>query len=459
VRRMIRAAAAVLAGLVLALPTAVPAEATPGPNNEEWWFDSMAIQQVAWPHTEGKGVTVAVLDTGVNASLPEFRGGVVLPGINLKGGGGDGRQDGDPQNGHGTGMASLIAAQGGGPNGWVGVAPGAKILPIKVNIGDWVTTPKAIHYAVDHKAKIISISQGSAAVGQSNGCPQEIQDAVIYAAQHDVVILAAAGNSGDGLNEPEYPSGCPGVVGVGAFDHNGDPWKQTQRQSYVAVSGPGAQVSSLGKDGRLYHYGNGTSQATAIAAGAVALIRAKFPNESARRIVQRIIATATDVGLPGRDDQLGYGAVSLRHAMTANVPSSAPNPVYERLDKVLAAQKKQPSAEREPAASGKTSSSHSSVLLVVGGVVVLVVILLVVFLISRSRRRPSGRVGQAPVASGYGQYPQHGAPPSFGPPHPQGSPPNHAFPPNASPPRIGGQPSFEPPRDPGPPPEQRSRPW
>jgi type VII secretion-associated serine protease mycosin len=447
---MIRAATAVLAGFVLAMPASIPAEAAPGPNTEEWWFDSMAIQQVAWPHTEGKRVTVAVLDTGVNASLPEFRGGVVLPGADFKGGGGDGRQDTDPNTGHGTGMASLIAAQGGGSSGWVGVAPEAKILPIAVDMGS-DSAPKAIRYAVDHKAKVISISQGDAAVGQPNDCPPNIQDAITYAAQHDVVVLAAAGNAGDGLNDVEYPGSCPGVVAVGAFDHNGDPWEGTQRQSYVSVAGPGAQVGSLGKDGRLYHYGNGTSQATAIAAGAVALIRAKYPDESARKIVQRIIATATDLGPPGRDDRMGYGAVSLRRAMTASVPSSAPNPVYERLDKVIAAQKKQPGSASEPASSKKKSSSNSSTLLLVGGVAVLIVIVLVVFLISRSRRRPSGPADQTPFSPGYGQYPGQGPPPSFGPPYPQGSPP----PPNAGPPYAGGPPTFEPPRNPGPPPEQR----
>jgi subtilisin family serine protease len=451
---MIRVAAAVLAGLALAMSASIPAEATPKPNNEEWWFDSMSIQQVAWPYTEGKGVTVAVLDTGVNASLPEFRGGVVLPGINLKGGGGDGRKDADTQDGHGTGMASLIAAQGG-PSGMVGVAPGAKILPINVNIADWVTTPKAIHYAVDHKAKVISISQGSAAIGQPNGCPPEIQEAVIYAAQHDVVILAAAGNSGDGMNVPEYPSGCPGVVAVGAFDHNGDPWGRTQRQSYVAVSAPGAQVSSLGKDGRLYHYGNGTSQATAIAAGEVALIRARFPNESARQIVQRIIASATDVGPPGRDDQLGYGAVSLRHAWAASVPSDASNPVYERLDQVLAAQKKEAGSAREPATSGRKGSSNSSALLLVAGTVVLVVIVLVVFLISRSRRGSPGQAGQASFSSGYGQYPEQGPPLSVGPPCQQGLGPNQAPLPNPGL-YAGGRPTFGPPGNQGAPPERRS---
>jgi type VII secretion-associated serine protease mycosin len=451
---MIRAAA-VLAGFVLAMPASIPAEAAPGPNNEEWWFDSLAVQQVAWPHTKGNGVTVAVLDTGVNASLPDFRGGVVIPGADFRdGGSGDGRRDTDTGSGHGTAMASLIAAQGSGPSGWVGVAPEAKILPITINIAS-DSTPRAIRYAVDHHAKVISISQGSPAVGQPNGCPPNVQEAVTYAAQHDVVILAASGNSGGALNAPEYPSGCPGVVAVGAFDHNGDPWAETQRQSYVAVSGPGAQVGGVGKDGRLYHYGNGTSQATAIDAGAVALIRARFPKESARQIVQRIIATATDVGPHGRDDQLGYGAVSLRRAMTANVPSSAPNPVYERLDKVLAAQKKQPGSAGQPATSGKKSSSNSTLFLIIGAVV-LVVIVLVVFLIYRSRRRPPGQAGQAPFSPGYGQYPEQGPPPSFGPPYSQGPGPDQAPQPNPGAPHAGGRPTFGPPGNPGAPPERRS---
>jgi type VII secretion-associated serine protease mycosin len=452
VRRTIRAATAVLAGFVLAMPASIPAEATPGPNNEEWWFDSMAIQQVAWPHTEGRGVTVAVLDTGVNASLPEFRGGVVLPGADFIGGG-DGRRDTDPNTGHGTGMASLIAAQGGGPSGWVGVSPAAKILPVVVDMGS-DSAPKAIRYAVDHKAKVISIAQGDAAIGQPNDCPPNIQEAVTYAAQHDVVILAAAGNSGDSINDVEYPGSCPGVVAVGAFDHNGNPWNRTQRQSYVSVAGAGAQVGSLGKDGRLYHYGNGTSQATAIAAGAVALIRAKYPDESARQIVQRIIATATDLGPSGKDDQLGYGAVSLRRAMTANVTSSAPNPVYERLDKVLA-QKKQPGSAGEPAASEKRSS-NSTLLLIIGAVVLVVMVLVAFFLTFRSRRRSPGQAGQPSFPPGYGQHPEQGPPPSFGPSYPQGPGPNQAPQPDPGPPHTGGRATFGRPGNPEAPPEWRS---
>ncbi len=213
---------------------------------------------------------------------------------------------------------------------------------------------------------------------------------------------------------------------MGAFDHNGNAVVGHPAAELCLRRGPGAQVGSVGKDGRLYHYGNGTSQATAIAAGAVALFRAKFPNESARQIVQRVIATATDLGESGKDDTTGYGAVSLRRGMTANVPSSAPNPVYERLDKVLAAQKKDSGSGDQPAASEKKSSSNSLVFLVIGGLVALVVIVLVIVLISRGRRRPQQPVGRAPYPPGYDPYSQQGPPSSFGPPNhgppPQGPP-------------------------------------
>jgi type VII secretion-associated serine protease mycosin len=426
-----------VASIVLAVPMAIPASAMPAPNNEEWWFDSFAIETKVWPQAKGSGVTVALIDSGVNASLPELRG-VVLPGTNVVGGSDDGRIDSDTDQGHGTAMANLIAAQGGGTAGWLGIAPGAKILPIGDRGG--MSSPslsQGIRYAADHGAKVLNISQSAPATADDvNNCPSNVQDAVAYAVKHDVVILAAAGNDGDSGNMAEYPAGCPGVIAVGAYDHLGNAWKSTQRQDYVSIGGPGVGVGSIGGDGRLYHNGEGTSQATALSSGAVALIRSKFPHESAKQIVQRIFATLTDVGPPGKDNQTGYGGININRAMTRSVPSNAPNPVYDRLDKALAAQAKNPSSKSTPATSSKKSSSNSSMLLLVGGVIVLVAIVIVIFLISRSRRRPSQPRGQAPFSSAYGQHPQEGPPPSFGPPRNQGPPPGDAFrpPPNEGPP-------------------------
>jgi type VII secretion-associated serine protease mycosin len=396
--------------IVLATPMATPASAMPAPNEQEWWFDSFDIETKVWPQAKGNGVTVALIDSGVNASLPELRG-VVLPGTDVTGNGGDGRTDSDPDQGHGTGMANLIAAQGGGSAGWLGIAPEARILPI--SDGGNITTDRlarAIRYAADHGAKVINISQ--ATPSGSDPCTAEIQNAVTYAVKHDAVILAGAGNSGDGANLAQDPADCPGVIAVGAYDHLGNAWRSTQRQDYVAIGGPGAGVGSIGKDGRLYQYGAGTSQATALSSGAVALIRSKFPNESAKQIVQRIFATLADVGPPGKDNQTGYGAISLRKALTRSVPSNAPNPVYDRLDKALAAQAKNPSSASTPATSSKNSSSNSSMFLLVGGVIVLVAIVLMIFLISRSRRRPSQPAEQAPFSPAYGRPPQEGPPPS-----------------------------------------------
>ncbi|MGW4772293.1 S8 family serine peptidase [Nocardia sp. NPDC004278] len=377
-------------------PLGSPAEATPGPHSEEWWFDSFAIESIVWPLTKGAGVTVAVLDTGVNADLPEFNG-VVLPGADFNGTGTDGRQDTDPESGHGTGMASLIAAQGGGPTNWVGIAPEARIL----SVVDRETSPdveaRSIRYAVDHGAKVVSMSHADIATAYPDHCPPQVLDAVAYAAKKDAVLVASAGNDGDGGNDPQYPAACPGVVAVGAYDHQGDPWEKTQRQDYVTVAGPGVDVGSIGKDGRLYHHGYGTSQATALVAGAVALIRSKFPDESARRIVQRITATVTDVGPSGRDDQTGYGALSLRNALRQSVPTTAPNPVYERLDKALAAQGTTPSAgPSAPAASHTNGSSPLSTVVTFVVVFATIILGIVIAAVIKSRRRPPSRVTPTP---------------------------------------------------------------
>ena len=412
-RRPTRLAAAVLTGMTLTLTPPIHAEATPAPNHEEWWFDSMAIEQ-AWHYTKGKGVTIAVLDTGVNARLPEFRGDVLLPGIDFDQGKPEGHTDIDTQSGHGTGMMSLIAGQGGGRSGMVGVAPEAKILPITVHIHS-DNGSKAIRYAVDHHANIISISQGSGGADNfyANHCRTDIQDAVTYALHHDVIVVAAAGNSGDLTNLPEYPGTCPGVIAVGAYDHNGTPWVSTQHQPYVALAAPGHQVSSLGKDGRLYHYGSGTSQATAITAGALALFRARFPHDSAQRIIQRATATATDLGPPGKDDRMGYGAISLRHGLTTNVPTNAPNPVIDRFNTALAANKRAAAtADAEPTPQPAHSRAASPlVTLGLGGLVVLALAAIAIVVISRDRRRRPPK--PEPYPAGDGPHPPQSPPPPF----------------------------------------------
>ncbi|MFB4317480.1 S8 family serine peptidase [Actinomadura sp. 21ATH] len=437
-RRLIRfASAASAVALATAPATAVPASAASAASASaaapvsarQWWFDTWAIESLVWPKTKGAGVTVAVLDGGVETRLPEFRGGVV-PGKAFRIGG-DGGTDTDDAGefGHGTGMASLIAARGG-RTGFMGVAPEAKIMPLATpGISD-SSSPEAIRYAADHGAKIISISLGSTAGSYPHQCPPELLQAVGYAAQKDVIIVAAAGNEGASGNRPSFPGSCPGVVAIGAMDNRGQAWASTQRQDYVTLSAPGVNIAALSQDGRVWPNGNGTSHATALAAGAFALLRSEFPQKSAREIVQLATNTAKDFGPSGKDDRFGYGTLSLRTALTRQVPASAPNPVYERLDAALAQTKKRPAkAGGGDTAAEEGSSGMSPLLLVGGGVVVVGAVALVAFLFLRRGKSAGSRApaGSAPPP-GFGGPAGPNAPGPFAPGAPQPPAPGAAAP-------------------------------
>jgi type VII secretion-associated serine protease mycosin len=334
--RCVVAAVAALAVMVL---SAVPAGATPKPRVDEWWFAPWAVKDI-WKTTRGAGVTVAVLDSGVNAQLPELYG-AVLRGGDVTGKGTDGRTDFDKKNdGHGTAMSVLIAGRGRGTTGFVGIAPEAKILPIRTtHTGGVINSPQVIsdgiRYATDHGAKVINVSLGVDADQEVNECPARVQQAIAHAIQHDVVIVAAAGNEGNSTDLPQYPASCAGVLAVGAIDKYAEPWKNTQRQDYVTVAAPGIQVGWVGQSGTYYPKTWGSSASSALTSGGVALIRAANPQMSAREVVQRITATAKDVGEPGRDSTTGYGVVRIYRAMMKNeyaVAANAPNPVFQRFD-------------------------------------------------------------------------------------------------------------------------------
>lgn len=423
-RRLMRFASA---GLAVSLALAPVASAQASPLSErQWWFDSRAIEELVWPKTKGAGVTVAVIDSGVQADLPDLRD-AVLPGTDMTGGGSDGRrdtQDGAGDFGHGTAMASLIASRGT-KTGFTGLAPRAKILPIVApGVGSTTTAP-AIRYAADHGAKVISISQGSPAGSYPHQCPPAVLEAVKHAAEKDAIVVAAAGNEGDSTNEPSYPASCPGVVAVGAFDNQGQAWEHTQRQDYVTLSAPGVNITALGRDGQIWVNGEGTGHATALASGCFALLRSAFPDKSAREIVRLAVNTAKDLGPSGKDDQFGYGALSLRNALSQSVPAGAPNPVYERLDKALAQNANGSSTTSAPQAATAAKKSGGNV--IYGGAVFLLgVAMVIAYLYMRhyhGRRTPlrPPRPPKTPTP-----------PPGYGPP---GSGPSHNVPP---PPPAGG---------------------
>lgn len=404
----------------LVATTAMPAGSAPRPRQDQWWFTAWNIQQGVWPITRGAGVTVAVIDSGVNGNLPEMRG-AVLSGTNTinafreKDGWVGPTSDHDAS--HGTGMAALIVAQGAG-TGYMGVAPEAKILPIISNASLESAMVEGIHWAVDHGSKVISISQ---AFKFRSGCPLELQQGIAYALERDVVVVAGVGNTGDTTNFRESPADCKGVLAVGAVDHRKRPWVHSQRQTYVSVAAPGSQVNALMANGQVVDGLSGTSQATALTSAVVALVRSKYPRMPAREVVQRIINTTKDVGPPGRDKFSGAGVVIPAAALTADVPRSAPNPVFAAYDRwakthpVTAGPTPSVKPSKRPKSAATKESeqaTRNTMYLLIGlgvvGVIGAVVLFIAVRKASKSGR--SGPKGGSPAAP-LGWDGQPGAPP------------------------------------------------
>jgi subtilisin family serine protease len=417
---------------------------SPGP--AEWWFSGWRVQQKVWPLTEGAGVTVAEVESGVQASVPDLRG-VVLPGANLTGAGGTGDTDIQAgQDGHGTAMAVVIAGQGAG-TGTVGIAPRAKILPVIVGASgpaSVATAAAGIRYAVAHGARVINMPFG---IGQASAtaCDPVLQAAVAYALGHNVVLVASAGNASRYAG-PDEPASCAGVLAVGGIEPDGSLWPGSTRARYVAVAAPADHMVYVGRDGRYTTTGAGTSFAAALTAGAAALIRSRYPDMPWYEVDQRLTATATPAGRPVPSTGYGYGIVNLARAVNAAaypVRASDPSPVYARFRTWLATPAGRAAATRyglagpagaaAPRPPGPTLAEI--VITGVAAVCAFVTALVVVLRMSARRRVRPDRHHAAPPYQGrpgrweekswpfgpeegeeYGGTPGYGRPPGYGPP-------------------------------------------
>ncbi len=405
---VIRAACAIALVATASVMTAPAATADPGSTRSlQWWLGTLGMEQV-WQISKGEGVTVALLDTGVDGSDPNVRGALV-PGFDAVGAG-DGRSDTDAEY-HGTRLAAEIAGRGVG-DGVIGIAPRAKIMPIIVpSTGADDNTVTALNRlsAMKHPPQVVNMSYGTEVA-----CPDAVQAAVKKAVDKGMILVAAAGNQGATTNGSAFPADCAGVIAVGAYGAYGadglniKPWKGSERQPYVTLSAPGIHlVTHLPSDPTL-RYATGTSDSAAIVSGSIAVVRAHYPSMPPRQIVARMIATARQFqGAQGTHNNVfGWGAARPRHALTDHVSANASNPVYDALDKLsggspsssasASASRSAPNASPTEsagtsAASGSTKSSGSGVL--IGALVAVVVVaLIIVSLLVRGRRR-AARIG------------------------------------------------------------------
>ncbi|MGW7294867.1 S8 family serine peptidase [Streptomyces xiamenensis] len=301
-----RALAGALA-LTALLATASEAQAADTPQHP-WYFDTMRVEEI-WQHTTGEDITVAVIDTGVDPTLPELQG-QVLEGTDLTRSGEGAHVDG---NGHGTDMAALIGGTGGG-GGIQGLAPGVKILPVRssssgIDFDNSARIAESIDYAVSHGARVINISLANVEAGSGRTA---LAEAVGDAVRQDVLIFAGTGNDGMGLNDPAIPAALDGVVGVAAVDSGGERVPYSTSGPQVSLAAPGNDVpghcDGLSGPACIWEEG-GTSSATALASASAALIWSQHPDWTKNQVLRVMLNTAERSDDQRRDDYTGYGIV------------------------------------------------------------------------------------------------------------------------------------------------------
>ncbi|MGM7670853.1 S8 family serine peptidase [Microbacterium sp. A93] len=318
-------------------PTVAPPPVADDPSDpvraKEYWLDGAGFRD-AWYTTRGKGVTIAIIDTGVG-KVPLTFGEAVTGGIDVSGSGTpDGRSAvGAVDPDHGSWVASLAAGRGKADGtGMIGVAPEANLLSISVGFGDAAVVPfveqvaTGIRWAVDNGADVINMSFTTNTLDWD----QSWDEAFMYAYEHDVVVVVAAGNRGSGTSVVGAPATIPGVLTVGGVDQTGTASREASTQGItIGISAPSEGLLGISADGTLKPWWDGTSGAAPIVAGAAALVRAAHPELDAANVINRIIKTAIQVEeiteVP--DPNYGYGLLDASAAVSASVPLVDANPM------------------------------------------------------------------------------------------------------------------------------------
>ncbi len=400
--------------------------------DDQWALNTLQAKSV-WQVTKGKGQVIAVIDSGVDDNHPDLKGSV-LKGKDFIDGGSAAPEGKD----HGTSMAADIAGHGHGPghdDGVIGLAPEAKILPIRDDGARVGRYAPSIRYAVDHGATVINISQKhpNAPTGQA------MQKAISYALQRNVVIVASTGNEGGSVG---YPAALPGVVAVSGVAKDGTFWENSSTGKQTLLSAPAEGIVSAGNSESGYVIGTGTSDATAYTSAAVALLKSKYPDLSAGQIVNRLTKTAVVPGstkhIGNPDERFGYGAIRPLVALTADIPKGStwgPLTVPTALKKKAEAEA-QKKREQADIAKGQEQADQKAVIIwsVIGAfaLVLIVVVVLVIVMVRRKKHRNNGPGGPGGPGAyggypypptqpqGYGGYPPHQQQPM--PPQPSAPP-------------------------------------
>jgi len=284
------------------------------PNDPYWsyqWGPRIIEADYAWDTTIGDpSVLVAIIDTGIDWNHPDLVANYVPLGYDWV------NDDNDPMDdhGHGTHCAGIIAATINNSLGIAGLAQVRIMAEKAFNSGGWGTDDdiaNAIAHAVDQGADILSNSWGS-------DYPSTlIYEAIQYAYNHGVLVIAAAGNLA--TSQKHYPAAYDEVIAVTATDSYDNPASFTNFGEWVELAAPGVDIYSTVWDDS-YTYMSGTSMATPHVAGVAALILSQYPNMTRDQLRIQLRYTADDLGSPGFDDYYGYGRINAQKAVEQSPP-------------------------------------------------------------------------------------------------------------------------------------------
>ena len=386
----------------------------------EWWFSALHVTQ-AQQITQGTGVTVALLDTGVDPTQPDLAGSVIA-GPDLTN---SGEKAGSEFYGiHGTAVASLIVGHGHGPgntDGVLGVAPAAKLLSVRVALdaGDPLlddssivsglpgAIAEGIRYAVANGAQVIDLPLDpgqsvnslvatptpapaantpmtplEAAQQTAAGGSAAEQSAVAYALSKGVVLVAPGGDNGAGTDDPNFPAGYPGVISVGAFNSSFIKAPFSSHQSYVTLTASGNGMTAAIPTG--YTTVSSTSAASAIVTGIAALIKSEYPELTPAQITQALTTSTVFRPPDGMSDGSGHGTADAERALAAAKVIAGPGP--SRAD-AGAVSRTQPATPSVPFISQALAPKIKRDGLISGAVLVVLLVPIILYALVRRRRR------------------------------------------------------------------------
>jgi len=281
---------------------------------KQWHLKTIRAQE-AWQTTEGEGIIVAVVDSGVDINHPDLKTNIIA-GYNVL----EPKKPIIDEVNHGTHVAGIIASIKDNGIGGCGVAPKTKIMPVKVMdscVGEVADMAEGIVWATDHKADIINLSLGSSPLDYNyKKSDKTLRKAIAYAFKHNVIVVAAIGNANMQENStPAYLAdkiGYTNLIVVGATTKNDEKSKFSNFGPWITVTAPGSNILSTlstTESNKAYGTMNGTSMSAPIVSGIAALILSKTKNHDPYFVKSKIKQSVVDLGEPGFDIKFGYGRI------------------------------------------------------------------------------------------------------------------------------------------------------